>query len=255
MLDRLPQSESLKDTLARSKRYWEEVLVPAVRDQQQSVLVIGHENNLRSLLMHLEDLTPEQVLHLNLPRAVPLVYRLDLETMKPLEEDQHQKDAAAAPEASRDIATEFLRGTWLGGDDAVSQILHRDHVQVYDTQVEENLETTSVSTEQTQRQKWAAWMKSVTVKKPTPQQAETGATTPNDQNDSSQQGKTVENDDEDEVLLQQGYAASTRVAAPVPGGEIDYHFTELSQSPPPRKELNGLHSSPRPQTATTSASA
>lgn len=129
MLDKIPPSESLKDTVQRSSKYWDEKIAPALREGK-TLLVVGHENNLRSLIMRLEGIPPESIINLNLPRAVPLAYRLD-ENLQPLNR----------PDGKRDEATGFLRGTWLGGDDAVAEILERDHKQVYDTSIQVNLET------------------------------------------------------------------------------------------------------------------
>jgi hypothetical protein len=52
-----------------------------------------------------------------------------------------------------DEATGFLRGEWLGGDDAVAKILDRDHKQVYDTTIEANLEKDK------HREKWYGWFR------------------------------------------------------------------------------------------------
>lgn len=124
----IPLTESLKDTAARSSVYWNEVLAPALQEGK-TLLVVGHENNLRSILMALEDIPPKDIINLSLPRAVPLAYRLD-ENLKPLDR----------PDGKLDEATGFLRGEWIGGDEAVKKILERDHKQVYDTSIKENLE-------------------------------------------------------------------------------------------------------------------
>jgi hypothetical protein len=156
MLGEIPLTESLKDTVARSSVYWDEVLAPALREGK-TLLVVGHENNLRSLLMRLEDIDKDDILHLNLPRAVPLAYRLDLDTLKPLDR----------PDGKRDEATGFLRGEWIGGDKAVREILDRDYKQVYDTSVTQNLEIGE------KREKWNAWMEFL-VGKPSPYQRAVG---------------------------------------------------------------------------------
>mmetsp|Transcript_16083 Transcript_16083/g.24474 ORF Transcript_16083/g.24474 Transcript_16083/m.24474 type:complete len:346 (-) Transcript_16083:387-1424(-) len=150
MLDLIPQSESLKDTVARSSVYWDEVVIPALREGK-TLLIVGHENNLRSLIMRLEDISPEDIINVSLPRAAPLAYRLD-ENFKPLDR----------PDGSLDKATGFLRGEWLGGDKAIAEILERDHKQVYDTSIEHNLEVGS------QQDKWRTWMEFV-VGKPHPE--------------------------------------------------------------------------------------
>ena len=79
--------------------------------------------------MNLEGISKNDIIDLCLPRAVPLAYRLD-ENFKPIDR----------PDGKLDEATGFLRGEWLGGDDAVKEILERDRKQVYDTTIEKNLE-------------------------------------------------------------------------------------------------------------------
>jgi hypothetical protein len=139
MLDEIPKSESLKCTKARSKVYWDDVIAPGLRSGK-TLLVVGHENNLRSLIMRLEDIPPEDIINLDLPRAIPLAYRLD-GNLKPLPRKDRKLDEA----------TGMLRGTWLGGDNAVQEILNRDHAQVYDTTIEQNLE------KGVDRDKWRRW--------------------------------------------------------------------------------------------------
>jgi hypothetical protein len=139
MLHLIPQTESLKCTKARSSVYWDEVLAPALR-QGKTLLIVGHENNLRSLIMRLEGIPKEDIINLCMPRAIPLAYRLD-ENLQPMDR----------PDGKLDEATGFLRGEWLGGDDAVAEILERDRKQVYDTTVEHNLETDQ------SRRKWSKW--------------------------------------------------------------------------------------------------
>lgn len=150
MLHLIPKAESLKDTVERSSVYWNEVLAPALHEGK-TLLVVGHENNLRSLIMKLEDISPDDMINLNLPRAVPLAYRLD-ENLKPLDR----------PDGKLDEATGYLRGEWIGGDDAVQSILARDYKQVYDTQVTENLELGK------DRDKFNSWME-LLMGKPSPE--------------------------------------------------------------------------------------
>ncbi len=71
-----PNGESLKDTAARTLPYFDTTIVPRLK-QGKNVIVGAHGNSLRSIVMHLEKLTKEQVLELNLGTAVPLVYKLD----------------------------------------------------------------------------------------------------------------------------------------------------------------------------------
>lgn len=70
-----PGGESLKDTLARSLPYYVHMIQPHVLDGK-SVLVAAHGNSLRSLIMAIEGLTPEQILKRELDTGVPIVYKL-----------------------------------------------------------------------------------------------------------------------------------------------------------------------------------
>jgi len=74
--DVLPRAECLKDVLERMLPWWEDAIVPDLRTGA-TVLVAAHGNSLRALVKHLDGLTPEQVVELNLPTGEPLVYELD----------------------------------------------------------------------------------------------------------------------------------------------------------------------------------
>lgn len=71
-----PGGESLKDTAARTLPYFEAKILPEVKSGK-SVLVAAHGNSLRSIVMHLDQLSKEQVLELNLGTGVPIVYEID----------------------------------------------------------------------------------------------------------------------------------------------------------------------------------
>jgi len=71
-----PNGESLKDTAARTLPYFDAKIVPILKEGK-NVLIAAHGNSLRSIVMHLEHLTKEQVLELNLETAVPRVYQLE----------------------------------------------------------------------------------------------------------------------------------------------------------------------------------
>ena len=71
-----PGGESLKDTAARVLPYYESHIRPELL-ANKTVLVVAHGNSLRSLVMHLEDLSREAVLELNIPTGAPLFYELD----------------------------------------------------------------------------------------------------------------------------------------------------------------------------------
>jgi len=68
-----PGGESLKDTAERTIPYFKEKIIPEL-EKGKNVLVSAHGNSLRSIVMHIEKLTKEQVLRLNIPTGVPLVY-------------------------------------------------------------------------------------------------------------------------------------------------------------------------------------
>ena len=71
-----PNGESLKDTAARTLPYFEKKIVPDLK-AGKNILVSAHGNSLRSIVMHLDQLTREQVLELNLGTGVPIVYEFD----------------------------------------------------------------------------------------------------------------------------------------------------------------------------------
>jgi 2,3-bisphosphoglycerate-dependent phosphoglycerate mutase len=71
-----PNGESLKDTAARTLPYFEAKIAADLKSGK-NIIVAAHGNSLRSIVMHLENLTREQVLELNLATAVPRVYRFD----------------------------------------------------------------------------------------------------------------------------------------------------------------------------------
>jgi 2,3-bisphosphoglycerate-dependent phosphoglycerate mutase len=74
--DALPATEALSDVLVRMLPYWEDAIVPDLR-ASKTVLVAAHGNSLRALVMHLDGLSREQVLALNIPTGIPLQYQLD----------------------------------------------------------------------------------------------------------------------------------------------------------------------------------
>ena len=69
-------SESLKDTAARTLPYWKEKIFPEIL-KGKNLIVVAHGNSLRSIVMHLDGLTKEQVLELNIPTGAPLLYVFD----------------------------------------------------------------------------------------------------------------------------------------------------------------------------------
>lgn len=72
----LPSAESLKDTVARFLPLWESEIAPKVKAGKQ-VLIAAHGNSLRALIQHLEQLTPDEIMAVNMPTGIPLLYELD----------------------------------------------------------------------------------------------------------------------------------------------------------------------------------
>ncbi|MGB0360553.1 MAG: 2,3-diphosphoglycerate-dependent phosphoglycerate mutase [Endozoicomonas sp.] len=76
--DELPLTESLKTTLERVLPYWNSRIVPDIK-KGKNLLISAHGNSLRSIVMHLDKLPEEEIMTLNIPTGIPLVYKLDSE--------------------------------------------------------------------------------------------------------------------------------------------------------------------------------
>src|SRR5690606_25444271 len=72
----LPSTECLADTVERVVPYWNETIAPAIR-QGKRVLISAHGNSLRALIRHLDNVSDEDIVGLNIPTGQPLVYELD----------------------------------------------------------------------------------------------------------------------------------------------------------------------------------
>ena len=79
----VPRAECLKDTVARVIPYWSSAIAPAVRAGRR-VLIAAHGNSMRALVKHLDGISDEAVVRLNIPTGMPLVYELD-DGLKPLQ--------------------------------------------------------------------------------------------------------------------------------------------------------------------------
>jgi 2,3-bisphosphoglycerate-dependent phosphoglycerate mutase len=79
---KVPATECLKDTVERVVPYWESAIVPAIRSGKR-VLVAAHGNSLRALVKHLDNISDADIMPLNIPTGIPLVYELD-EKLKPI---------------------------------------------------------------------------------------------------------------------------------------------------------------------------
>jgi 2,3-bisphosphoglycerate-dependent phosphoglycerate mutase len=72
----IPQTESLKDTIARVLPYWEARIVPELRAGKR-VVISAHGNSLRALVKHLSNIADEEITGLEIPTGQPIVYALD----------------------------------------------------------------------------------------------------------------------------------------------------------------------------------
>jgi 2,3-bisphosphoglycerate-dependent phosphoglycerate mutase len=99
----LPLTESLKDTVARFLPYWNDPIGPAVRAGKR-VLIAAHGNSLRALVKHLDDIPENEIVELNIPTGIPLVYELD-QQLRPLRH-YYLGDPAAVAAAQQAVASQ-----------------------------------------------------------------------------------------------------------------------------------------------------
>ena len=81
--DELPLTESLKDTVDRFLPYWHEAIAPRIKAGSK-VLIAAHGNSLRALVKYLDNVADEEIVELNIPTGMPLVYLLN-DDLKPLQ--------------------------------------------------------------------------------------------------------------------------------------------------------------------------
>jgi 2,3-bisphosphoglycerate-dependent phosphoglycerate mutase len=104
----LPLTECLKDTVARVVPYWESRIVPALRSGRQ-VIVAAHGNSLRAMVKYLDRVSDQDIVQLNIPTAVPLVYELD-DAMRALRH-YYLGDATTIAAAAAAVANQGKAGT------------------------------------------------------------------------------------------------------------------------------------------------
>lgn len=102
----VPRSECLKDTVARFLPVWEQEIAPAVRAGSR-VLIVAHGNSLRALVKHLDRMSDEAIVDLNIPTAIPLVYELD-DDLKPIRHE-YLGDPEVAKRAAEAVAAQARR--------------------------------------------------------------------------------------------------------------------------------------------------
>ena len=99
----LPLTECLKDTVARVVPLWDQVIAPQVKAGKR-VLIAAHGNSLRALIKYLDGVSDEEIVGLNIPTAVPLVYELDAD-LKPIRH-YYLGDAAAIEAKAHAVAAQ-----------------------------------------------------------------------------------------------------------------------------------------------------
>jgi len=99
----LPATESLKDTIARFVPYWTGTIAPEVKAGKR-VLIAAHGNSLRALVKYLDGISDQDIIELNIPTGIPLVYELD-EEMKPVR-SYYLGDPEAAKRAAAAVASQ-----------------------------------------------------------------------------------------------------------------------------------------------------
>jgi len=104
--DELPLTECLKDTVARFLPYWHDIIVPVIKSGKR-VLIVAHGNSLRALVKYLDNVSEKEIVDLNIPTGVPLVYELD-DDLKPVKsfylgdpEEARKKAEAVANQAKQ----------------------------------------------------------------------------------------------------------------------------------------------------------
>jgi len=97
--EHLPLTESLKDTVARFLPHWHEVIAPTIVSGRR-VIIAAHGNSLRALVKYLDNVSEKDILELNIPTGIPLVYELD-DALRPIRHYYLGDPAAAAAAAAR----------------------------------------------------------------------------------------------------------------------------------------------------------
>ena len=95
----LPLTEALKDTVTRFLPYWHQSIAPEIKAGRR-VLIAAHGNSLRALVKYLDEVSDGDIVELNIPTGIPLVYELD-EQLRPLEKYYLGDPQAAAAAAAR----------------------------------------------------------------------------------------------------------------------------------------------------------
>jgi 2,3-bisphosphoglycerate-dependent phosphoglycerate mutase len=99
----VPLTECLKDTVARVLPYWNSELAPMIRSGKR-VLISAHGNSIRALVKYLDNISDDDIVGLNIPNGIPLVYELDAE-LRPIK-SYYLGDAEAVAKAAAAVANQ-----------------------------------------------------------------------------------------------------------------------------------------------------
>lgn len=103
--EEIPKTECLKDTVQRFLPFWEGEISQAIR-RNERVLITAHGNSLRALVKHLDNVSDDEIVDLNIPTGIPLVYELD-DNLKPIKPRYYLGDAEAAERAAQAVASQI----------------------------------------------------------------------------------------------------------------------------------------------------
>jgi len=101
--DQVPLTECLKDTVARVLPFWNESMAPAIKAGKR-VVVAAHGNSIRALIKYLDNISDDDIVGINIPNGIPLVYELDAD-LKPIRH-YYLGDAEAAAKAAAAVASQ-----------------------------------------------------------------------------------------------------------------------------------------------------
>eukprot|EP00536_Pseudo-nitzschia_multiseries_P011548 jgi/Psemu1/206126/e_gw1.400.19.1 len=106
-----PLTESLYDCQERVLRYWHGTIVPAMLQEERTILIAAHANTIRSLIAYLDEVPDEEVPHIHIPNSVPCIYKIDPSTGKALVQNYS--------------ALSKSRGNWLLSDENQERLVEK----------------------------------------------------------------------------------------------------------------------------------
>jgi len=99
----VPLTECLKDTVNRVLPYWNDVIAPTIKSGKR-IVIAAHGNSLRALVKHLDNISDDEIVGLNIPTGIPLVYDLDAD-LRPIK-SEYLADPEAVKQAMQAVANQ-----------------------------------------------------------------------------------------------------------------------------------------------------